>query len=580
LTTAGTTREAGTGRYTIHGVIASGPVATVHLGRLVTAAGSGKTVTIERLRPELATDRAFVEALLDEARLVSGIRHPRVVSLLDVLRDGDGVLLVREYAPGERLSEVTAAVLARGERFDPRVAYAVAVDVLAGLQAAHDANNEFGEPLGLVHRCFSPRAALVGVDGAARVSDLGFGKALGASGPHPNGRLAYMSPEQVRGATVTKLADVWAVGVVLWETLAGRPLFSGENDAAVTRNVTAAEVPDLCAASPGLPRTIDEVVRKALARAPGDRFPTARAMAAAIEQAAALALPSEVAAYLERASGQAIAGRAAEVQQIEASAPLPTAPAIIPSSEFIADTLWGHLAKPSSAPAEPAPAPPSPALATAPMTLVAPSALARAPGSATAAPMPTPARPAAPEPTRAPPPAPTRAPDQALPAASGPAPAMVPPTAPTASRRLRWLLPLGAILGLAAAILVAGPVLVPGFARGEAIEAAAARGVSLTIGGASGGYGGVHFDRLTASVPDVPGLAVAVASADVEIVRLRPTRVRLGHVDVTLDGPVLATLARVTLWYRGHGAARDDAATSGLRIDVPSASIAWTRALA
>src|SRR5512139_3610249 len=149
------------GRYAIFDRIAAGGMASVHLGRLVGAAGFARTVAIKRLRSNFAKDPKFVQMFSDEARVAARIRHPNVAATIDVVSDGDELLLVLEYVHGESLSRL-AKLGPPGEGIEPKIAVAVAIGALHGLHAAHEAKSERGEPLGIIHRDVSPQNILIG----------------------------------------------------------------------------------------------------------------------------------------------------------------------------------------------------------------------------------------------------------------------------------------------------------------------------------------------------------------------------------------------------------------------------------
>ena len=191
------------GRYAICDAIASGGMATVHLGRLIGPVGFSRTVAVKRLHPQFAHDPDFTSMFLDEARLAARVQHPNVVPTLDVVLANDELLLVMEYVRGEALSRLVRAARERGERLPPRIVGAIASGALQGLHAAHEAVDEKGRPLGLVHRDMSPQNILVGVDGTARVLDFGIAKAEGRAHAtregQVKGKLLYMPPEQLQG---------------------------------------------------------------------------------------------------------------------------------------------------------------------------------------------------------------------------------------------------------------------------------------------------------------------------------------------------------------------------------------------
>src|SRR3981081_523246 len=132
------------GRYVLHGEIASGGMATVHFGRLRGAGGFARSVAIKRLHPQFAKDPDFVSMFVDEARLAARIAHPNVVPTLDVVSQGDELLLVMEYVPGASLSRFLRARAQKGERTPPRIAASILSGVLHGLHAAHEARSETG----------------------------------------------------------------------------------------------------------------------------------------------------------------------------------------------------------------------------------------------------------------------------------------------------------------------------------------------------------------------------------------------------------------------------------------------------
>src|SRR5262245_17864891 len=167
------------GRYAMYGPIASGGMATVHFGRLTGEVGFARTVAIKRMHAPLARDPEFVAMFIDEARLAARIRHVNVVETIDVVAADQELMLVMDYVPGESLARLFRTSSERGERIPERIALAVICDVLHGLHAAHEARDERGQALGIVHRDVSPQNVLVGVDGTARVHDFGAAKGAG-----------------------------------------------------------------------------------------------------------------------------------------------------------------------------------------------------------------------------------------------------------------------------------------------------------------------------------------------------------------------------------------------------------------
>jgi serine/threonine protein kinase len=310
------------GRYAIFGEIAAGGMATVHYGRLLGPIGFSRTVAIKRLHGHFSRDPEFVSMFLDEARLAARIRHSNVVQTLDVVALDRELLLVMEYVHGESLAECLRTARARGEPIPIDVVSAIVCAVLHGLHAAHEATDEQGTPLGIVHRDVGPQNVLVGADGIPRVLDFGVAKAVGriqtTRDGQLKGKLAYMAPEQVTDrATVDRRTDVYAAGVVLWEALTRQRLFRGENEAIVIRNVLERRVEVPSALVAGLPQELDAITLRALDRSPDRRFDSARQMALALEQTVPVASATRVAQWIEATVPERLAERARTVAELE-----------------------------------------------------------------------------------------------------------------------------------------------------------------------------------------------------------------------------------------------------------------------
>jgi len=286
------------GRYVLYGELASGGMATVHFGRLSGPVGFSRTVAIKRLHPHYAKDPEFVTMFLDEARLCGRIRHPNVVPTLDVVSTEGEIFIVMEYVAGEALSKLLKTAWQRNIPVPPRVAATILSSVLHGLHAAHQAKDEHGRELGIVHRDVSPQNILVGSDGTSRVLDFGVAKATGrlqtTRDGQVKGKIAYMPPEQLSGGVTSRQSDIYAASVVLWEALCGRRLFDGETEAITMVRALEGRIDLPSSINRELNAAADEVVMRGLARDPADRFATARDMALAIEQNIGLASPYEV----------------------------------------------------------------------------------------------------------------------------------------------------------------------------------------------------------------------------------------------------------------------------------------------
>jgi serine/threonine-protein kinase len=317
-------RETGSrllGRYLVHRRIAAGGMATVHLGRLLGAAGFSRTVAIKRLHEAYARDPEFVAMLLDEARLASQIRHPNVVPTLDVVAEQDELLVVMEYVAGDSLAHLGKLVHLRGEKFPIPYAASMVAQALHGLHAAHDATNAHGEPLGIVHRDVSPQNVLVGTDGVARVLDFGIAKAASRATATEDGQIkgktAYMAPEQLSHGAVDRRTDVWAAGVMFWELLTGRRLFLSDTPAGTIARVLNEPIDPPTRYRPECPLELAMVCVRALERDQEARFTSAEEMALAIEDAIQAPRPKEIGAWVQEIAASTLESRAELVREVE-----------------------------------------------------------------------------------------------------------------------------------------------------------------------------------------------------------------------------------------------------------------------
>lgn len=364
-------------RYELMGEIASGGMATVYLARLTGMGGFQRFVAMKRLHPHLASEKEFVEMFLDEARIAARIHHPNVVPILEVGASPLGYYLVMEYIEGDTLARLLARAASTGRRLPPSVALRIAIDMLSGLNAAHDLRDDQNQPVHLVHRDVSPQNVLVGQDGIARITDFGVARAASRLTAtrvgQLKGKIAYMAPEQAAGAEeLDRRADVFSAGIVIWEALAQKRLFKAENEAATLSRVITDPVPLLFQVSPQVSREVSDVVMRALERDREKRFPTCAAFADALEAAATdkdkVASPRELAAYVNEVIGEEIAQQRDNVRAwLAHSEPTGTVsgslpPGVIPSSSVSAAAMsipgFGEASRTSVTGSLPAAAPP------------------------------------------------------------------------------------------------------------------------------------------------------------------------------------------------------------------------------
>ncbi|HEY4120655.1 MAG TPA: serine/threonine-protein kinase [Byssovorax sp.] len=344
------------GRYVLCDQIAAGGMATVHIGRLLGPVGFARTVAIKRLHAQFAKDPEFVAMFLDEARIAARVRHANVVATLDVVVLKGELFVVMDYVHGESIATLLRTCRAQTNGGVPvAIALSVMAGALYGLHAAHEATNEYGAPLRIVHRDVSPQNILVGQDGVPRVVDFGVAKAADrlqtTTQGGLKGKIAYMSPEQIGAHAVDRRTDVYAASVVLWEMLTGRRLFQAESEVRLIQAVLMGEIAPPSAYVPGLPPAIDHLVMTGLSKDPDARFPTAAAMAEAAQELA-FATPGQLGAWVKGLGGQSLDLRAARVAQIEGDSARGVAP---PSIDEPSDTativraLAPHAAAPPGA---------------------------------------------------------------------------------------------------------------------------------------------------------------------------------------------------------------------------------------
>jgi hypothetical protein len=288
--------------------LAAGGTATVHVG--VHADGRGDLVALKRPHPHVLDDERQRSALLREADIASTLHHPNLVGVRAIEGDGAELELVLDYVEGASLASLLVLEARRDARAPPAVVVRIVLDACAGLSAVH--------ARGLVHRDVSPQNILVGADGLARLTDFGLAKALYEGAPSTTqgtlkGKLGYMAPEYVSRSRLSAGVDVFALGVVLWEALAGRRLFRGDNEAQTLDRVLREEAPELALEIDPSLAPFDPVVARAVAKDPGARFATADALGDALASAARAAgleaTPSDVAAYVVAAAGEELAER-------------------------------------------------------------------------------------------------------------------------------------------------------------------------------------------------------------------------------------------------------------------------------
>ncbi|MDQ3037155.1 MAG: protein kinase, partial [Myxococcota bacterium] len=324
------------GRYRVVGRLAVGGMAEILIGALDGAFGLSRPVVIKRVLPSLARRADFRRMFVDEARIVSGLRHPNVVDVLEVGQD-DSLYLVMEYLEGESLDVLARRLRPTGARLPPAVAAYVVAEAAAGLHAAHELEDASGAPQQIVHRDVTPHNLFVGYDGSVRVIDFGIAKAVNretrtATGTL-KGKFAYMSPEQIDGQHVDRRVDVFALGVVLWELLTGERLFARPSQIEIVKAICFAPIPAAREVDGGIDAELDRIAQKALSRELDERYASADALrldlVGAIRALAPEGAPQEdLAALMRTTFDERIAQRRGLLREIASGGAVTSVPRI------------------------------------------------------------------------------------------------------------------------------------------------------------------------------------------------------------------------------------------------------------
>jgi len=271
-------------RYEIVRQLACGGMAEVLLARQNADDGSIKLVVLKRVLTHLAQNDGFLKMFAHEARIASQLRHPNIVQVLEVGEHEGLPVLVMERLEGADLLRLLQQCVTRRQSLGTAVSMAILAGAARGLGYAHRARSSDGRALRLIHRDISPHNVFITRDGGVKLLDFGIAKSAAHVGltstGQVKGKISYMSPEQIRSLPIDARSDLWSLGVVLWETLAGEKLFTRDNDAATLHAILHDPIPPLNRReAPGL----DDLIARILQRDPAARIGTAEEIAAALE---------------------------------------------------------------------------------------------------------------------------------------------------------------------------------------------------------------------------------------------------------------------------------------------------------
>jgi serine/threonine-protein kinase len=280
------------GRFELYGEIGSGGMATVYLGRMSGPAGFEKLVAVKVIHPHLAKKRAFVDMFLDEARVAAACSHPNVCGVIEIGDEGGVPYIAMEHLSGDSVARVAQRTFHKRELRSSfqfaRVAARIIADACRGLHAVHELKSRDGTPLEVIHRDVTPANLIVTYSGHVKVVDFGVARAANqiheTEAGSAKGKLAYMSPEQLSNEELDRRTDVWSMGVTLWELLTQKRLFTRSNQGATTRAILNDPIPPVAFRDGPAPDELVHIVNRALARDRDRRYPTALALAQALEQ--------------------------------------------------------------------------------------------------------------------------------------------------------------------------------------------------------------------------------------------------------------------------------------------------------
>ncbi|HEX9726623.1 MAG TPA: serine/threonine-protein kinase, partial [Vicinamibacteria bacterium] len=282
---AGLAREGGDsayGQYLLLDRMATGGMAEIFRAKRRGVEGFEKMVAVKRILPHLSDNKDFVEMFINEAKMVAGLSHPNIVQIFDLGKIENTYYIAMEYIEGLDLRAILSRARETGTILDVDLSALIATKVASALEYAHRHRDASGKPLRIVHRDVSPPNILISREGEVKLTDFGIAKAAikapSTDSGSLRGKLLYMSPEQAWGRSMDKRSDIFSLGVVLFEMLAGRSLFMGTSEMSILERVREAHFLTPSSFNPAIPIELEAVVAKALKKEPDDRYQDASEM--------------------------------------------------------------------------------------------------------------------------------------------------------------------------------------------------------------------------------------------------------------------------------------------------------------
>jgi serine/threonine-protein kinase len=274
------------GRFQLLERIGKGGMAEVYRAIAHGEKGFERIFVVKRIRPDRSDSPKFVQMFCEEARLSALLHHPNIVQVYDFGHIDGAYFMIMEHLDGKDLSSVMRAIRTRNSAVPPSLAVYIAREIARALHHAHTQQLPDGATGGIVHRDVTPSNIMLLKTGGVKILDFGIAKAAAlarrkdaSKTPRLAGKLAYLSPEQVRGTLVDHRSDIFSLGVVLWEMVAGQRLFAGENESDTLHNVLMQPIAEPSRRRDGIPAVLDAIVARALDRDPAQRYGSAEEFA-------------------------------------------------------------------------------------------------------------------------------------------------------------------------------------------------------------------------------------------------------------------------------------------------------------
>jgi len=277
------------GKYLLLDRISVGGMAEVFKAKSYGVEGFEKIIAIKRILPTMGEDRDFIKMFIDEAKIAGQLAHANICQIFELGRIDGSHFIAMEYIWGKDLLQIQNRLRKIKQQMPiPMACFGIA-KVLEGLDYAHRKRDAHGRPLEIVHRDCSPQNVLVSYEGEVKVIDFGIAKATSRNSRTMagvlKGKFGYMSPEQARGESLDRRSDLYALGVILWEILAGRPIHGGLGGEALLDIVRSGIVEPPSVYAPDVPPELEEIVLKALSPERNERYATGRELSSAIGRA-------------------------------------------------------------------------------------------------------------------------------------------------------------------------------------------------------------------------------------------------------------------------------------------------------